>query len=163
MFDVSTNEWHQRKSYGYDNWRPVFTAQIDGVTFAGDSLTGRIAKLDGETFTEFGSIVRAEGTCPPVSGGSTMIHHRLEMMFEAGVGTLATPAPQVMLKWSDDNGKSWSNEIWRNLGAQGGYGTRTIWNRLGKAKKHRIYKWAISDSVRRTLIDATLDLEPCAQ
>jgi hypothetical protein len=164
VFDVVTGEWHQRQSYGYDNWRVCFTAQMSGETFVGDSLSNKVAKLSGDSFTEFDGIIRSEGTCPPISGaGKPLIHHSLEIVMEGGTGTLSVTSPQLMLCWSDDNGKSWSSELWRTLGAQGDYGRRMIFNRLGKAKKPRIYKWAISDAARRTLIDAQLDAEACQQ
>jgi len=39
--------------------------------------------------------------------------------------------PQVMLRWSDDGGHTWSNEHWRSMGQIGQTGYRTIWRRLG--------------------------------
>jgi len=61
-----------------------------------------------------------------------------------------TQDPQVILKWSDNRGQQWSNELWRSLGEIGRYDARQIWGRLG-APRRRIYELKITDAVERKL------------
>jgi Neuraminidase (sialidase) len=42
--------------------------------------------------------------------------------------------PQVMHRYSNDNGKTWSPERWRPAGAEGKYATRVIWRQLGRSR-----------------------------
>lgn len=59
-------------------------------------------------------------------------------IFESGL--LAGPAPidtspQVLLRWSDDGGRTWSNPVAQSLGATGAFGSQPQWNRLGRGRR----------------------------
>ncbi len=70
--------------------------------------------------------------------------------------------PQVMLRWSDDGGHTWSNEHWKSMGRQGQYGYRTIWRRLGMTMKirDRVYEISGTDPVKIAIMGAELILDP---
>lgn len=70
--------------------------------------------------------------------------------------------PQVMLRWSDDGGHTWSNEHWRSMGRIGEYGYRTIWRRLGMTVKlrDRVYEVSATDPVKIAIMGAELLLSP---
>jgi hypothetical protein len=73
---------------------------------------------------------------------------------------LASPGytPQVMLRWSDDGGHTWSNEHWTSMGRIGEYGTRAIWRRLGMTQKlrDRVYEVSGTDPVKIDIVGAEL-------
>ena len=66
--------------------------------------------------------------------------------------------PQVMLRWSDDGGHTWSNEHWVSIGRIGQYGRRAIWRRLGMTLKlrDRVYEVSGTDPVKVSIIGAEL-------
>jgi hypothetical protein len=66
--------------------------------------------------------------------------------------------PQVMLRWSDDGGHTFSNEHWKSMGRIGNYGKRTIWRRLGATMKirDRVYEVSGTDPVRIYIMGAEL-------
>lgn len=68
------------------------------------------------------------------------------------------PAPQFMLRWSDDGGHTWSNEHWLGGGAVGQYGTRIIWRRLGMTLKlrDRVYEVSGTDPIKIAIMGAEL-------
>jgi len=70
--------------------------------------------------------------------------------------------PQVMLRWSDDAGHTWSNEHWKSMGKIGAYGTRTIWRRLGMTDKirDRVYEVSGTDPVKIAILGAELFVTP---
>jgi hypothetical protein len=70
--------------------------------------------------------------------------------------------PEVMLRWSDDGGHTWSNEHWRSMGRIGEYGARTIWRRLGMTTKirDRVYEVSGTDPVKIAIMGAELILSP---
>jgi len=70
--------------------------------------------------------------------------------------------PQVMLRWSDDGGHTWSNEHWREMGTIGQYGYRTIWRRLGMTLKirDRVYEVSGTDPVKIAIMGAELLISP---
>ena len=69
---------------------------------------------------------------------------------------------QVMLRWSDDGGHTWSNEHWKSLGKIGQTGYRTIWRRLGMTLKlrDRVYELSGTDPVKIAIMGAELILDP---
>lgn len=154
IYDISTQLWHERQSSGHTRWRPQIALQAFNRVLVGDYSSNRMGYLDSDTFEEWGSPLRMACTAPAISDEGRMIFHAsLELQFEQGVGTLNTTSPQVMLDWSDDGGRTWSSEHWRSLGAMGAFKTRAIWRCMGAARD-RVPRFAITDKVRRTLIQA---------
>ena len=74
------------------------------------------------------------------------------------------PTPQVMLRWSDDGGHTWSREHWASLGAQGQYGKRVFWRRLGMTQKlrDRVYEVSGTDPTKIIILGAELILNGTA-
>lgn len=70
--------------------------------------------------------------------------------------------PQVMLRWSDDGGHTWSNEHWKSMGQIGQTGYRTIWRRLGMTLKlrDRVYEISGTDPVQIAIMGAELHASP---
>lgn len=148
VYDLTTQLWHNRQSYGSDTWDVTWTTKGFSGYLAGGSGIG---KFTPDVFTEFGGIMRAQCTSAAVADKNNLLpHDRLELLFETGnEGT-------VMLRFSDNGGRTWSNEKTASLGALGEYGTRVLFHRLGSSRD-RVYEYAISDPYRRTLISANLN------
>jgi hypothetical protein len=72
--------------------------------------------------------------------------------------------PQVMLRWSDDGGHTWSSEHWQSLGPIGATYTRVIWRRLGATLKSRdrVYEITAADPMVTAIMGAELRLSPTA-
>jgi hypothetical protein len=66
--------------------------------------------------------------------------------------------PQVMMRWSDDGGHTWSNEHWTSIGLIGNYGKRAFWRRLGMTLKirDRVYEVSGTDAVKIAIMGAEL-------
>jgi len=69
--------------------------------------------------------------------------------------------PTLMLRWSDDGGKTWSNEHWTTAGKIGEYRKRVRWSRLGAARD-RVFELVCTDPVPWRIIDADLAVEQAA-
>ena len=76
--------------------------------------------------------------------------------------TVVGANPQLMLRWSDDGGHTWSNERWTSMGRIGEYGHRTIWRRLGMTLKlrDRVYEVSGTDPVKVAIVGAELHASP---
>lgn len=156
VYDISTQLWHERQSYLKSNWRAAFVLRGDNVTLVGDRLSNRLGILSATTFAEWDQPLVSSVTAPTIAQGNDPIwHSSLELVFDNGVGTSTGQGfdPKVMLDWSDDGGRTFGPEIWRQLGKQGEYQRAARFNRLG-ASRDRVYRYSISDPVRRTLIQA---------
>jgi hypothetical protein len=67
--------------------------------------------------------------------------------------------PQICLRWSDDGGKTWSDEHWESAGQAGTFKTRAHWHRLGRSRD-RVYEMVLDDPIDWRVIDAYLDADP---
>ena len=61
---------------------------------------------------------------------------------ENGTGNSDDPDPQIMREFSDDGGRTWSNQTSRSLGKEGEYRKRQVWRREGLAYRDRMYRFA---------------------
>ena len=107
--------------------------------------------LNGYSFSDAFALQTENGNTIITEDGNTIITDFLP--------TLGAD-PQVMLRWSDDGGHTWSNEHWKSMGRIGQFGTRTIWRRLGATMKirDRVYELSGTDPVRIYIMGAELIL-----
>jgi hypothetical protein len=83
-----------------------------------------------------------------------------KILIETGLPTATAIDPQVMLRWSDDGGHTWSNEHWRSMGLTGQWGRRVIWRRLGMTLKlrDRVYEVSGTDPIKIAIMGAELNV-----
>jgi hypothetical protein len=173
VFDVATGEWHERRSWVDGQWdrhRSNCYAKFGSDHVVGDFSTGGVYTFSNTTYRDsliYQRWVRRWRALPPGSNDlKRQTHHSLQIGFEAGVGldgatTTQGSNPQVMLRWSNDGGHTWSNELWREIGRIGDTGQRAIWRRLGDTDKlrDRIYEISGTDPVAIAITEAILDVE----
>jgi hypothetical protein len=85
-----------------------------------------------------------------------------KILIEQSQATSTAIDPQVMLRWSDDGGHTWSNEHWRSMGLVGQWGRRVIWRRLGMTLKlrDRVYEVSGTDPIKIAIMGAELTASP---
>lgn len=159
-YDVSTGLWHQRGVLDAEgtlarHWAQVYTAGL-GEHLVGSYADGRIFALDLATFTDDGQEILRIRTCPHFAlDGNPVFFDEFRLDLETGVGLQSGQGvdPQLMLRWSDDGGHSWGNELWRAAGKQGQYRQMAIWQRLGMSYD-RVFEVRQSDPVKTAWINA---------
>jgi hypothetical protein len=67
--------------------------------------------------------------------------------------------PQVMLRYSDDGGHTWSNEYVAGAGFAGEFRKRVEWRALGRSRD-RVYEISVSDPIPWRIVDAYLHATP---
>lgn len=159
VYDATTNEWHERESYGLNRWRPNWIIEAYGKQLACDSQSGKVGILDPDTHEEWGEPQRVELTFQSVYGeGQRATHQRFELEHNAGYGltTGQGSSPLATLKMSDDGGETFRSMGLQSLGERGKYKTRTKWHRLGSSRD-RVYQLEISDPIPLFVLNALLE------
>jgi hypothetical protein len=169
VFDAATGAWHERA--GFENGdltrhRGDCMCNFEGNIVVGDYQNGNIYTFDLEVFADNGQPqkwLRSWRALPPGTNDlKRTAQHSLQLDCETGVGLVTGQGdnPQVMLRWSNDGGHTWSNEHWVSMGAIGEYGRRAIWRRLGMTTKirDRVYEVSGTDPVRVYIMGAELIL-----
>jgi hypothetical protein len=83
--------------------------------------------------------------------------YALELFCETGVGTLEVPDPMVIMQYSRDGGRTWSNEMWRALGRIGEYLTRAVWRPNVEFRQLSI-RFTLPDKTRRLVMGYFADV-----
>lgn len=161
VYDVATNLWHERESFGQRYWRGNVYANVYDKHLVGDAFVGRIGELDPDTFAEFGVTMQGILTAPPVhSDRRRIFHRRFELDIESGVGLTTGQGsdPQIWMDYSDDGARTWSTrKPLRSMGKIGEYQQRLRWLRLGQSRD-RVYRVTVADPVKRSIIAAHADV-----
>jgi hypothetical protein len=138
------------------SWRALPTGQNNLNRSAHHSL-----QLDAETGVGLNGLTTDELFYLVTESGNKLITEDGAYILSALVQT-PIPDPQVMLRWSDDGGHTWSSEHWTSMGRIGEYGHRTIWRRLGMTLKlrDRVYEISGTDPVKVAIMGAELHASP---
>lgn len=152
VYDATTQEWHERQTYGESFWIAGVHAQAFGLELVGDLTSNKIGYFSATDYDEWGSTQRMEWTYQPIAPESNqpVFHDRLDIICETGVGLTSGQGsdPQIMLDYSDDGGFTWNSMPNRTLGRIGQYLTQVSWTRLGSSRKPRVFRAAVSDPVK---------------
>lgn len=165
VFDVATGMWHRRAYRDPNNGtlgrhRANCHLYLDNTHYVGDYENGKIYELSMDAYDDDGDPLPAIRVCKHVADGGLkpVFHHRLQIDVEAGVGLVSGNGsdPKMILRWSDDGGHTYGNDVEMPIGAIGEYATRVIWEPLGRAYD-RVYWAQITDPVKRVIVGAALD------
>lgn len=167
VFDVSTGAWHERAGFTngeFSRHRANCHAAYNGAPHIGDYQNGNIYTYDLSVYADNGQPQKWLRSWRALPTGQNDLkrtaQHALQLDCETGVGLTSGQgsSPQVMLRWSDDGGHTWSREHWTSIGQEGQYGRRAIWRRLGMTMKlrDRVYELSGTDPVKVAILGAEL-------
>jgi len=165
VFDAATQMWHER-AYLNNGALEAHLGQNHVYAFGkhlvGDRQSGNIYQISLSFYDDAGKAIRRMRRAPHISVEQQWIfHNQLQVDVEAGLGLQSGQGsdPKLMLRWSDDGGKTWSNEYMAGAGKAGQYKARAIWRRLGRGRD-RVYEISASDPIPWRIVDAYLMASP---
>ena len=183
VYDSLTGYWHERLYRNpvtclFECWKPYAMTTLGIKVFIGDDvfenhmlagdsnfsdLTYRLYLVDPESYTDNGDTIVRIRTSPHIFDSQTlnrMFFRRLQTDIETGVGLTTGQGsdPTLMMRYSDDGGKTWSNNRYTSFGKIGEYSKRAIFNRLGSGRD-RVWELSVSDPVPVRISGAYVDAE----
>jgi hypothetical protein len=171
VYDVAENLWHKRAFWNKGVYEPHHSqchTYAFGLHLVGDWSTGNVYWMDMSLLDDAGSPIRRLRRSPTVGEEMERVfHQQLTVDFQTGLGPQPplTDAegnprdPECMLRWSDDRGKTWSNEHTKPCGQSGKFKDRVIFRRLGWSR-YRVYELSVTDPIPWTVVDAYLQTVP---
>jgi len=161
VYDTTSQRWHERKSIIENDegaFRVSAIVKAYGQVLCGDTVDGRIGRLDPDVYTEYNqTIIRRIATQPFQNMMQSLFFPSLELTVESGVGNTDAPDPQIVLERSLD-GKTWQDPRPRGIGKQGEYSRRAIWRKNGRAARFEIFRFTLSDAVKPVIIQLTANM-----
>lgn len=157
VFDLSVYADNGLPQKWLRSWRALPTGQNDLKR-----TTQHALQLDCESGVGLSGIepLSVESYIPiTTETDTTLLTESGEELLLADSGTQGVD-PQVMLRFSDDGGHTWSNERWASMGKIGQYGKRVIFRRLGMTTKlrDRVYEISGTDPVKLVIVGAELNV-----
>ena len=160
-YDATTGLWHQAMNGNSGRYHANANVFFNQQNLIGDYRNGNIYQLGMDIYTDNGETIYRKASTPHIhSGRLRAVMDRLEIDIEAGIGLTTGQGsdPQLMLKYSDDGGRTWSNERWANMGRIGEYARRVRFSQLGTFYQ-RMFELNISDPIKGVIINAFADVE----
>lgn len=150
-WDDTTQVLHKRQSYdgsgGWGRHRANCYTLYNNHHYVGDYANGKIWRMSGDYYSDGGEEIRREFYMTPIYGGQKRVNFPpVEIKVKSGVGLSTGLDPQIMLQFSEDEGETWSNEVWRSAGKIGEYSRKATWTQMGSGF-WRMYKAVMTDPV----------------
>lgn len=169
VYDASTQAWHERAGFAageFTRHRSNCQVFFNGETIVGDYENANLYAFDLDVYADNGATQKWLRSWRALPTGQNNLnataHHTLQIDMESGTGLNSGQGsdPQVILRWSDDGGHTWSNEHWMSMGKIGEYYRRAIRRRLGMTEKlrDRVYEISGTDPVKIVIMGAELRL-----
>lgn len=165
-YDASTQLWHERawrdpNSGLLTRWRANCHVYFNGEHLVGDFASGKVYALSLDVYTDDGApILRQRVTTAVENVQKRMFYSMLQLDMESGVGVQAGQGadPQMMLRYSNDGGHTWSAPKVSSIGNIGKYNECVRWHRLG-AGRNRVWEISMTDPVKFALFGAAVEVE----
>ncbi|HXG71328.1 MAG TPA: hypothetical protein VNJ04_12050 [Gemmatimonadaceae bacterium] len=166
VYDASTEQWHERGWWDgavgtFTTYRPQFHAAAFGTHLVGDRSSGVVYEMKSSLSTDVdGTGIRRVRRAPHISDQQQWMfyaHLHIDMQTGLGLSTGQGSDPTVMLRYSNDGGRTFGNERTVSAGALGRYAARARFTRLGRARD-RVFEVSFSDPVPFRLTAAYLDV-----
>ena len=136
-------------------WRVNAIVKAYGRLFCGDAIDGRIGELVDNVYTEYDNAVLRQAATQPFSiNDFSVFAGEIEATFQAGVGLTTGQGsdPVARMDFSDDGGRTFSNEFKRFIGKIGEFGRETVWRRQGRVPKFRTIRFTVTDPINANLV-----------
>ena len=158
VYDISTGEWHER---GYmvpqtgvierhlSSHCAFFNSQNVIAEYRNDALY--VFDLDWYLDGETDRIKRMRRFPTYHADRAVVSYWSLEVFMDTGNAPVTGVGsdPQMMLRISNDGGRTWPGELWRSMGKQGEFAKRVRWgSRLGSARE-RVFEVTSTEPVKQ--------------
>jgi hypothetical protein len=135
---------------------------FNGKHVAGDYQNGNLYELSLEALTDNGvarKVLRSWRALEKPSDQPVRFSE-LCIYIQTGIGVV-TENPQMVLRWSDDGGHTWSNEKFASVGKVGETSRRLLFSQLGSTRRDsgldRIFELSSTDQFPVAIVGAVLE------
>ena len=140
VYDLASEQWHQRAYFlngAFSRERANCHTYYNGTHVVGDYQNGNLYAMSDNVYTDNGTRrkwVRSWRALSDDTPRIPMSFDSLQILLETGITAPSGTNPQIMLRWSDDGGYTWTGAFQVPAGKIGETAWRAIQNRLGSTK-----------------------------
>lgn len=154
VFDVGMNAWHSRKHWDYETHHSFDYAFCYGKHLVG-GIDGNVYEMSRSYHDDAGEILKRIRRSQVFGDDRRLRWKKIKLVMNVGNGLTTGQGsdPEVVIRWSNDHGRTWSNERQLGIGVSGDY-TKTVATRNCGSSRNRIIEIYQTDPVPFELIDA---------
>ena len=162
--------WHRAAYWNastgsYEAHRAMYHIHWLNKHIVGDRGNGKLYEMniasraaDGTALfcDDDGDVIRRLRRCPHIHNENKTIYYgSLEIILEPGIGLVSGQGsdPQATVRFSNDGGENWSDELWASAGKIGKTQQRVRFDRQGSGRD-RVVELVVTDPVAWRIIDA---------
>ncbi len=158
VYDATMQTWAVWDSYLAPNWLAHLGLQTTSGVFAGDSSSSNVWMLAEGVSDGLKPVIREVSGLVENQSNKTIPCTKVYVKVNAGWSPVFGFEPQLELRWSDDQGGTWSDYVRASLGDKGSYSTSVEYRSLGKIERPgRIFEFRFADFARLRLDYASLN------
>ncbi len=165
-YDQATGVWTERNFYSSDLGRLVehltqYCCTFQNTTIACGSGSGNVYVMREDLYDDDGEPIRRIRRTGPISIENKLLSiNRLELRMMSGLATVTGEGsdPYIGLRYSNDGGHTWSDELPRSIGTIGEYGKPITWYRLGTSREW-IFEFTFSEPINFSFIECSISAE----
>jgi hypothetical protein len=171
-YDAASQLWHRRGVWNGNDY-DMDLAQFHAFAFqkhiVGGLKDGKLYEQSIAYNTDDETPIRRMRRAPAIANEDQWIYfERLTVDVEVGLGPQpplidgeGNPrGPEMMVRWSNDSAKTWSNEMVLGCGQAGEYATQVYLNRLGRARKGRVFEISTTDPIPWRIASGYVEATP---
>lgn len=162
VYDTTTQMWHERQYFNKligqpERHRAQLHCFYNNKHLVSDYSKNIIYDMALNYYDDDGTEIQRIRRSPHQFGENLQRLSFLEFQLDLEVGTpnAENKAYKILLRYSNDGGKTWSNYLENDLGKPGQFKKRVIWRRLGMARD-RVFEVMQSDPVKTTWLGANV-------
>jgi hypothetical protein len=143
-------EWQEWQSWGQTTFRGQVAVMMNGVAFVGDNATNDLWTMRVGVYSDAnGPFTRMASAFIKIEEGQPRCQNLvLHGLVGQGLATGQGSNPLVEMRWSDDQGRTFTDWRAATLGRGGAYRVRAFWQRLGLLRAPgRLVQVRVSDPV----------------
>lgn len=166
VYNAKTGHWREQESYGLSRWRIGEVVQFGNKLIGGHYASGQLYEIRSDVYDEAGDPMIKRIIPPTVSAFPFgLVFNALYVDAARGVGLNSTEEhlanPEIMVRWSDDGGDTWTAHRNRPMGRIGQKGKRIQpITRMGRCRDTgRLFEFSISAPVERAMMQISLDTD----
>jgi len=160
VYNVAAGIWHERGEWltgAWSQWAPTCHAFAFGQHIVGDDR-GNLYRLD-PTISVYGDgpirrLWRSPHNAAPT--GEVESFRSFQVLCDVGIGLYGGVAATLLLRYSNDGGKTWSSWSELSLGAVGEMDARVRDTALGSGRD-RVWEIVVTDNVRCNMVSAIVN------
>lgn len=156
-YNIRSENWERRALQDGSAWRAAGHGVINNQNVIGSRLAGQIGTLEPEIYQDFGQqLIRRRVTEVFHDNNHLIDWWELVVDCDSGVGLVVGPDedtdPQIRMRYSDTNGKTWSAVLEEPIGKAGEFERRAVFRNLGQSRQ-RVWEIEFSANVPLTIIN----------